>query len=87
MAAFSVWLRMNSEHYLLRDSQTRLSQSYGLPPVPAEASGIGPFFWRSVFVPVYRFLPWGLRRRILHRIPGSHRQLWAVQPRRNNPAI
>jgi hypothetical protein len=36
-----------------------------------------------MFVPVYRRLPWGLRRAVIQAIPGSHRQRW--QGRRPHP--
>lgn len=85
--SFSRRLRVNSEHYLLRDSQARLAKVYGLPEIPAEPRRPSQLFWSRIFVPVYRALPWSLRRRVIHLIPGSHRKKWTAQPRRKNPAI
>jgi hypothetical protein len=85
--SFSRWLRVNSEHYLLRDAQARLSHAYGLPRPPAEPHGADQLFWAHVFVPVYRSLPWGVRRWVMHQMPGSHRRTWTPQPRRHDPAI
>lgn len=83
MASFTSWLRSNSQHYLLRDSQARIAVKYGYRP-PGTS---GPFFWTKVFVPVYRFMPWGLRRRIMVAIPGSHTRKWAKQTSPEGPAI
>jgi len=85
--SFSTWLRSNSEHYLLRDSQARLSQTYGLPTPPPERGGPSQLFWTRVFVPVYRLMPWAVVRRVMGLIPGSHRKAWAKQPPRHDPAI
>ena len=83
----SRWLRVNSEHYLLRDSQARLAKAYGLPEIPAAPRSPSQLFWSRIFVPAYRVLPWGLRRRAIHLIPGSHRKSWTAQPQRRDPAI
>jgi len=84
---FSRWLRVNSEHYLLRDSQAGLARAHGLPAPPAEPRGPSQLFWSRVFVPVYRLMPWSLTKRVMHLIPGSHRKTWTPQPRRHDPAI
>jgi hypothetical protein len=80
------WLRSNSEHYLLLDAQARAAHKYGLtgPPPPSTTREL---FWRKVFVPVYRRLPWGVRRFTIGVLPGSHRQEWAPPPVRHKPAI
>lgn len=85
--AFTRWLRVNSEHYLLRDAQTRLSRSYGAGRVPPQGSGPARIFWTKVFVPAYRVLPWPLRHWVLQQMPGSHRKTWTVPPTRRDPAI
>jgi hypothetical protein len=33
-------------------------------------------FWRDVFVPLYRRLPWWLRLSALRAMPGSHHRRW-----------
>jgi hypothetical protein len=53
----------------------------GRPGPPAER-GLGPALWRHLFVPVYRRLPWGLRRSLMQAMPGSHRQTWRQRPPR-----
>ena len=69
------WLRSNSEHALLADAQRRMAAKYGANP-PARPLGLKDRWWRQVFAPVYRFLPWGLRRVTMQAIPGSHRRGW-----------
>ena len=44
-------------------------------------------FWRRVFAPLYRALPWPLRHKILLSMPGSHRRQWAPPPRAHGPAV
>lgn len=72
---FTRWLRSNSEHYLLIDAQRRVAARYGAG-APKGPRGLRDRFWMQVFTPVYRLLPWGLRRRIIAAMPGSHRRDW-----------
>jgi hypothetical protein len=67
---FFEWLRANSEEHLLAAAQRDMAARYGLP---APARG-GPLFWRRIFTPAYRLLPWRLRRTIMAAMPGSHRR-------------
>lgn len=73
--SFSEWLRGNSERYLLEAAQRDMARRHGLPS-PSAGGGPMAFVWRWIFVPVYRLLPWGLRRWIMHLMPGSHRRRW-----------
>lgn len=73
---FSAWLRENSEHYLLEAAQRDQARRNGVPAPTPKGGGIMSFFWRRIFVPVYRLLPWSLRRWIMHLMPGSHRRRW-----------
>jgi hypothetical protein len=66
---FFEWLRSNSEEYLLEAAQRDMAARYGIPVRPPE----GSFFWRRIFTPIYRLLPWTLRRSITSAMPGSHR--------------
>ena len=84
--SFSKWLRSNSEHYLLIDAQRRVAGKYDMNP-PSKAHGLKDRFWRHVFTPVYRALPWGLRNRIIQSLPGSHRQDWPGDEESHEPAI
>lgn len=83
MARFTSWLRVNSQRYLLQDAQVRMARRYGYPTPPIH----GSLFWTRIFVPVYRLMPWGLRRPIMTAIPGSHRKHWARQMLPEGPAI
>ena len=85
--SFPQWLRSNSEHYLLQDAQERIARARGLNR-PREPKGLEELFWRRVFAPVYRRLPWSIRRATIQAMPGSHRKDWPepnYEPRR--PAI
>jgi len=73
---FFAWLRKNAEHYLLEAAQIEMAKQHrgGVGPLlPKSASA---FFWRRVFVPAYRLLPWSVRSAIMRAMPGSHRQSW-----------
>lgn len=76
---FSQWLRSNSELYLLIDAQRRVAARYGTP-APAAPRGLRERFWRQVFAPAYRLLPWSVRRRAIAALPGSHRRNWPPAP-------
>lgn len=69
------WLRRNSERYLLEAAQREMAARHGRPP-PVGPRGPAALFWRRLFVPVYRALPWGLRRWVMQLMPGSHRRGW-----------
>jgi hypothetical protein len=84
---FGHWLRTNSEHYLLDDARVRIGARYGTPTRPGPDQGLSAMFWRNVFVPVYRLLPWRLRLWVIRQMPGSHRKTWAPPPRRRGPGI
>lgn len=76
---FSQWLRSNSEFYLLVDAQRRVAARYGVP-APAGPRDLRERFWRQVFAPGYRLLPWSVRRRAIAALPGSHRRDWPPAP-------
>jgi hypothetical protein len=81
------WLRTEAEHHLREDTEDRMARRYGLAP-PVRRRGPVAWFWRRVFVPVYRLLPWGARRFIMGIMPGSHRRPWhdRAPPYRGTPA-
>jgi hypothetical protein len=84
---FTRWVRTNSEHYLLLDSQARLAARYGRPAPPGP-HGAQEFFWMRIFAPVYRRLPWKFRAAVIARMPGSHRRDWSAgAPRVRRPAV
>lgn len=84
---FAHWLRSNSEHYLLQDSQARIARATG-SPMPRPPRGVKERFFRQVFAPVYRLLPWEVRRRVIQALPGSHRREWpALEHEPQEPAI
>lgn len=80
--SFTRWLRSNSEHYLLVDAQERMAAKYGRAR-PTPPQGARELFWRRLFTPVYRRLPWKMRWSLIQRMPGSHRRSWA--PRQTAP--
>jgi hypothetical protein len=70
------WLRRNSEHYLIEAAQADMARRY-LGRMPDHSGeGLVPAFWRRVYVPVYRRIPWAVRRRLIVAMPGSHRRTW-----------
>ena len=81
------WLRHNSERYLLEAAQEKLAQRYLGRPGPARRGGAADFFWRRVFVPVYRVLPWRLRQAAIVALPGSHRRHWKQRSPPAGPAV
>ena len=68
---FFEWLRRNSEEYLLEASQRDMAKRFGLP---APKGRRGAILWRYLFTPIYRLLPWRLRKAIIVAMPGSHRR-------------
>lgn len=71
----SRWLRSNSERYLQEAAERAVAARHGRPP-PAVGTTPVDLFWRYVFVPVYRTLPWRLRLTVMRAMPGSHRKQW-----------
>ncbi|HEX3620814.1 MAG TPA: hypothetical protein VHT97_00705 [Acidimicrobiales bacterium] len=84
--AFAGWLRQNSEHYLMIDAQRQIAEKYGRPP-PPKPRGLAERFWLDAFAPVYRLLPWKVRRFTIQLMPGSHRQAWSRPAGRGVPAV
>lgn len=75
----SRWLRNRSERYLLISAQDRLARSYNVVG-PRRPHGAVELFWRRIFAPIYRVMPWPLRHKIMLAMPGSHRRQWAPPP-------
>ncbi|OJV01716.1 hypothetical protein [Nitrobacter sp. 62-23] len=82
--SFSQWLRTNSQQYLLADAQQRIGRKNGVT-VYGKPRSLKDRFWRYIFVPTYKILPDGLRRSLIHAMPGSHRQAWPKQSARPRP--
>lgn len=83
------WLRTNAEHYLLVAAQDQVGQRYRSAR-PSPPRGLKDLFWLRLFAPLHARLPWSFRRRLLHAMPGSHRQRWASlsdPPHRRPPAV
>jgi hypothetical protein len=57
-------LRDRSEHYLTVAAQEDLRRRYPRG-TSAPASDSGGLFWRRVFVPVYRRVPWATMQRVI----------------------
>jgi hypothetical protein len=56
-------LRERSEHYLLLDAARRLGK--GVPHTVKAYQGSEGRFWRLLFVPLYRRVPWPTKRRAM----------------------
>ena len=78
--AFAEWLRVNSQHYLLEASEREMAEKYLGAAPPLMGGGPQALFWRRVFVPVYRLVPWSWRRWMMQMMPGSHRRQWTYRP-------
>jgi hypothetical protein len=63
MSAFKRRLREQSEHYLMLDAAERLGR--GAPSTVEPYHGSDGRFWRLVFVPLYRRVPWAFKRRAM----------------------
>jgi len=85
--SFARWLRTKSEHYLMVSAQARVARKYEGANHPRKAHGPREWFWLWFFAPIYRLLPWALRRRIMRTMPGSHRRSWPPPPRLSGPAV
>jgi hypothetical protein len=83
--SFSRWLRATSEHYLMVAAQEKVAAKYRVTP-PRRPHG-AEVFWRRIYVPAYRALPWPVRSAVMRRLPGSHRQKWTKGERPRGPAI
>ena len=80
------WVRLNSQKYLLEAAQEPLARRYLGRPGTVSRPGLQVFFWKRIFVPLYRLLPWEWRRAIILAMPGSHRRGWLPGPRAPSPA-
>jgi hypothetical protein len=54
-------MRASGERAMLEASQRRFGPAAGAPAPHASS----PWFWRSVFAPVYSAIPWALKRRMV----------------------
>ena len=59
-------LREQSERYLLLDAAERLGQS--VPGTVKPYRGTEGWFWRLIFVPLYRRIPWTTKRRAMEAL-------------------
>lgn len=83
--SFASWLRSSSEHHLMMAAQEKIAAKYNVaPPRPPRGAEM---FWRRVYVPSYRAMPWGARASIMRRLPGSHRMTWTRAERPRGPAV
>jgi hypothetical protein len=78
MTRFFCWVRTNSQKYLLEAVQADLAHRYlGRPPtVGARTPQV--IFWKYLFVPIYRRLPWKVKHFVILAMPGSHRRKWTT---------
>lgn len=83
--SFTRWVRSVSEKQLLTAAQTVVAKRYGVAPPPRPVGT--DVFWQKVYAPVYHWLPWKLRARLMTQMPGSHRQKWTRRAPSGGPAI
>jgi hypothetical protein len=81
---WSAWLRSNAEKHLMIAAEATIGDRYG-SRLPVRPAGLEGWFFQSVFVPVYRRLPWKVRSAAIHAMPGSHRQGWQSRDRPTPP--
>lgn len=84
--AFSFWLRVNAQHYLVVAAQSEIAKRHGVAG-PVHDGGVKEFVWLRMFVPMYRVLPWRLRQFVMRSMPGSHRRTWEYPSEASGPAI
>ncbi len=81
---FGQWLRKNAEKYLLEAATDDIASRYpGLCAKPYRKRGIGPFFWRNIFVSIYLMIPWSLRKKMILKssYPSGKRPQWGNKSR------
>ena len=59
-------LRDRSEHYLLQDAAARLGR--GVPGTVKPYHGRDGVLWRWLFVPLYRRVPWPVKKAAMERL-------------------
>jgi hypothetical protein len=62
-------MRSSGERALMEVSMRELGGRVGFPP-PQPSAG---WFWRAVFAPAYRRIPWGVKRRMVAMTSGVRR--------------
>jgi hypothetical protein len=72
-------LRERSEHFLLLDATSRVGS--GAPGTVAPFRDRRGLLWRRVFVPLYRRVPWTLKRRAMDAL-GMTASGWTPPARR-----
>jgi hypothetical protein len=77
---FFWWVRTNSQKYLLEAVQADLARAQLNRPGPVGRRSPEVLFWKYLFVPLYRRLPWPIKHKIILSMPGSHRQGWNSPP-------
>jgi hypothetical protein len=75
-------LRERAEHHLTLAAMERL-RARDPAGTTAPYREPGAFFWRRIFVPLYRRVPWALKRRAMHALGmTAERAGWTPPPRR-----
>ena len=79
--AFFEWVRTNSEHYLMEASQQEMARKYLGTEPPLVGATVKDIFFRRLFVPIYRLLPYRLTKLVMMAMPGSHHKDWGSRPK------
>ena len=77
MTGFFYWVRTNSQKYLLEAVQADLAHRYLSRPPTVGRRTPQVLFWKYLFVPIYRRLPWTVKHAVIRAMPGSHRRPWS----------
>lgn len=76
-------LRDRAEHHLRVAAMEELRRRRPAGTVPAYREPGGALFWRSVFVPLYRRVPWEVKARAMHALGmTAERSGWTAPARR-----
>lgn len=83
----ATWLRTNAERYLMIAAEADIAKRYGHRG-PSKPKGLLGAFFLTIFVPVYRAIPWKVRSVLITAMPGSHRKTWTPRDRHTQtPAV
>jgi hypothetical protein len=68
LAHLKLRLRHQAEHHLRIAAMEEMRKRYSNVPTVEPYHESGGLFWRRIFVPLYRVLPWALKERAMHAL-------------------
>jgi hypothetical protein len=79
-------LRHQAEHHLRLAAMDEMRRRYPISGQPPAWHEPGNVFWRRVFVPLYRRVPWTVKERAMHALKMTAESSgWSPPPRRPSP--